>query len=137
VSFKNAFTAMKSHFSDVWGDRTPIAWPNVEFERPADAPWVRFSVVDESSKLGSVGSPASNVVRSTGKVTVRIFVPVLTGEEEGRELADGVVSVFQGRCLGEEHIRFGTASLQVASKSAEESFVQMDVTIPYRYDELG
>lgn len=141
---KSTFETLASAFSAAWKNlksagppavyeaKTPIAWPNVAFTPPS-GPWVRFSVLDGEGVWRSIGSPGSNIAGYVGVVVIQVFVPLLSGESTAREYADAAAATFQGQTIG--GIRFSLATFSL-SNSVANDWYQMNVSIPFRRDEL-
>ena len=144
MSSKTAFETLAGAFSTGWKTlksagppavyeaKTPIAWPNVNFTPPSGA-WVRFNVLDGEGSWRSIGSPGSNIAGYVGVVVIQVFVPLLSGESTAREYADAAAATFQGQTIG--GIRFSLATFSL-SNSVANDWYQMNVSIPFRRDEL-
>ena len=144
MNSKSTFDTLAGAFSTGWKTlksagppavyeaKTPIAWPNVNFTPPS-GPWVRFNVLDGEGTWRSIGSPGSNVAGYVGVVVIQVFVPLLSGESSARNLADDAAAIFQGQVIS--GIRFSLATFSL-SNSVANDWYQMNVSIPFRRDEL-
>ena len=144
MNSKSTFEALAGAFSTGWKTlksagppavyeaKTPIAWPNVNFTPPSGA-WVRFNVLDGEGSWRSIGSPGSNLAGYVGVVVIQVFVPLLSGESTARDYADDAAEIFQGQVIS--GIRFSLATFSL-SNSVANDWYQMNVSIPFRRDEL-
>ena len=145
MNSKSTFEALAGAFSTGWKtlkstgppavyeEKTPIAWPNVNFTPPS-GPWVRFNVLDGEGSWRSIGSPGSNIAGYVGVVVIQIFVPLLSGESTARDYADAAAAIFQGQTIG--GIRFSPATAQILNTSLADGWHQINVSIPFRRDVL-
>lgn len=56
MSYADEGAAIRQHFADGWDGRTPVAWPNVDFEPPEDgSPWVRLTILGADAVQAEFG----------------------------------------------------------------------------------
>lgn len=140
MGYKSEFAALATAFKAGWvltggAARTPVAWPNVDFNPASSmAAWVRFNVVNGEAGLASIGVPGGNTRRHVGMIVVQVFVPLNTGAHIAREHADKVLDIFKNYALSGIRCRPGYA-VDVGTSEAD-GWHQMNVTIPFTRDEV-
>jgi len=107
-----------------------IAWPNVSFTPPADAPWLRFTITEGTANTPAFGSGV--VYRHPGNVIVQVFVPANEGDGRARSIADTVAAVYRGKRLT-PGIRFFDAPY-VNTVGRDGDWFQVNVVAPFEYD---
>jgi hypothetical protein len=105
---------------------TPVAYPNVPFEQPADTPWMRINVVPGASRQRSIGG-ITNSWRQDGGVTVQIRVPEGKGTGDLYDLVDAVAGFFRGQQT--ENVRY--RQVIVNEVGAVEGGYQANVSITF------
>lgn len=70
----------------------PVAWPNHEFETPANQMFAVFNLVDRGTTRQSVGRRF--VKRHRGTVQIDIYTPIGRGIKESRLMADVLEDVY-------------------------------------------
>ncbi len=83
---------IEKRLEDNWGT-TVIAYDNVPFTPPQDAPWVRLRILDEATGRITINRPATH--RARGNVVVEIFVLKNTGTQTLRSYADTIAALFR------------------------------------------
>jgi hypothetical protein len=139
MSFADDANAIRSRFATEWPPlrpTVPVAYDNAAFDPAADArdadgdpaPWVRLTIIPGDGFQASLGTP--RVWRSTGLVTVQVFVPLGQGDGLARELADDVAGLFRGVSLS--GLIFRAPSL--TRIGADGAWYQINVATPYQAD---
>lgn len=131
--------ALALHFQDNWKDgddpRTPIAWPNVSFEPPALAPWVRLTLVFSEARRALLTGDRETGQRIVGLVIVQVFTPAGGGDGPCFALADAIADVWKERRIeivpGSEPIVTGVSEPVVVGASRE--WFQVNVSTPFEY----
>lgn len=95
MSYAAQHAAIRERFNDQWADRTPVAWPNVDFTPPNNAAWCRLSINDGDSEHRSMGGD-TNIHRHFGTVFVMCFAPVAGGDAASLSNADFACGIFRG-----------------------------------------
>jgi len=107
-----------------------IAWPNVSFTPPADAPWLRFTITEGTASTTAFGSGVT--YRHPGNVIVQVFVPTNEGDGRARSIADTVAAVYRGKRLA-PGIRFFDAPY-INNVGRDGDWFQINVVAPFEYD---
>lgn len=108
MSLDTAVAAIRSRADSLWPAieaAVPLAWPNENFPRPADAsgsplPWVLIEVRWNGGGFMSIGAPGDNLARRDGSIWVYAFIPQGTGEGRAHQLAARAASIFEGQDFG-------------------------------------
>ncbi len=140
MTFTADANAIRTHFDAEWlglRPEAPVAYDNIAFDPAVDAvdafgnpvPWVRLTLIPGDGFQASLGTP--KVWRSTGVVSVQIFVPVGQGDGTARELADDAAGVFRGQLV--EGVTFRAPSL--TRIGPEGAWYQINVATPYQSDD--
>ncbi len=129
MSYAAERAVIRQRFAAAWNNRTPIAWPNVDFRIPATA-WVRFGFFPGPADQISVGGGGQDLYRADGDVVIEIFAPRGKGDPEAAELTDLAVEAFRG---------FRTASIAFWTPRATageevDGWWKVDVIAPYQRD---
>lgn len=134
MSYSEEFDALCSLFRDAWKNRTPVAWPNKEFNLPnPPAPWCRFTILHGASSRVTIGSPGGNRAVYPGRVIVQIFVPKTQGESQAREFADVAADAFRDASL--PRCRFFLPYAERVEHSMADTYWQVNVNCPFQRDE--
>ncbi|UXO93744.1 structural protein [Pseudanabaena phage Pan1] len=131
-----AHTAIRQRFETLWGVTTPVQYPNVKFDAPEDAPWVRLSIIDTDARWASMGVPDSNIERHLGQVTVQIFVPSGTGEGSATEYADQVKAIFRSWRDATSGLRF-LVPPYARTIGVDGKWYQVNVVAPFEFDDFN
>lgn len=117
-------------FSAQWGSRTPIAWPNDAYEPQEGTPWVRVTILQESSDWEAI--TGSNT-EEMGRVVVQVFVPRDSGTQALNSLVDAARAAF--RDADGPDIRFGApGSRWIEYSEAEQPhWHQANVSVPFEF----
>lgn len=136
MTFATDASTIRSHFAAEWlllRPTVPIAYDNIAFDPAVDAldpmgnpaPWVRFSILPGDAFQASLGTP--KVWRSTGLVTVQVYVPVGQGDGLAADLADDASGIFRGVRL--DGLIFRAPAL--TNIGEDGAWYQINVTTPY------
>jgi len=88
---------IETFFVNGWRDTTPVAYQNVKFLEPANAPWVAMKVIPGlASQLGF-----NECVEQTGIVQVIIRIPEATTSAVANQLADSVYNIFNRKVIND------------------------------------
>ena len=139
MSFADDANTIRGRFAAEWTTLrpgTPVAYDNTPFDPALDAvdglgnpiPWVRLTVIPGDGFQASLGTP--RVWRSTGVVSVQVFVPVGEGDGAANELADDAASVFRG--VLDAGLTFRAPAL--TRVGPEGAWYQINVATPYQSD---
>lgn len=110
--------------------RTPILWDNAPGEPPADNPWVRATLLPGQAEKIDLGVPGR--YRHPGVLDIQIFSPIQKGVRALTALADHMATIW--RSVTVSGIVFRTPSLYRVGDTTDGWF-QMNVSVPYRWDE--
>lgn len=128
MSFDELRQYSEQRMADNWAETAPVAYENVQFEKPAGSPFVNFSVINGEGFTAGLDIGSVPVVRDTGMVSLQVFVPEGTGTKTSRELIDAFVAIF-------EHKRFNaitTYSANITPVGVRDGWHQTNVTVPLR-----
>ena len=70
-----------------------IAWPNEAFEAAEQVPWAFCEVQGNGSSRTAFNSAGKRVAADDGLLMIDVFVPVGTGDQEAKALAQGISEV--------------------------------------------
>lgn len=136
MGYATAHNELRNRFNSQWGVTTPIAWPNVKFDVPAPSTyWCRFAISDFTGNEGtqnSIGGITNNN-RYTGSVIVQLFGPLDKGNGQLLAYADQVLSIFGN--WGGTNIQCRRGYVKDIGPDGQ-GFYQINVTVPFRRDEL-
>lgn len=84
-------------FDTFWAARTPVAWPNDQFDPESlpladDTAWARLSLLGSAEPETNHGS---GIFRRTGTVTVEIYVRARTATDKLYELSDAALEFIE------------------------------------------
>lgn len=131
MNFEDATAAILEEFATAWVNTTPVAWPNIPFDPPENASWVRVTVLHAEARQVSLGS--AKVYRRPGVVIVQVFVPEATAGQPALALADQVVTALQGKQLT-GGVQLQTASIREVGPDQRGAY-QINVSVPFTYSE--
>ena len=130
MSTPEAVSLFRQHFDREWAKRTPVAWPNVDFEPPEDGTaWVRFSVRAGGADQADMGAERVRD-RYDGVIYVQIMTPKGTGDGDGLELAQAAATILHGIRASGVLIRVPT----VRPVGPDGAWYQTNVEAPYQVD---
>lgn len=107
-----------------------VAWPNVAFEPPDHAPWVRITVRQSGADQASIGD--NPLHRHDGMVVIEVFVPRGTGEDTLDTYCDDAADIFRDH-TGQQGLRF-RSPYAVPVGNVEGGWYKKDVLIPFTRD---
>ena len=142
MGFATHANTIRSRFAAQWPalrPGVPMAYDNAAFDPAVDAvdgmgnpmPWVRLTVVPGDGFQASLGTP--KVWRSTGVVSVQVFVPAGEGDGTANELADDAASIFRG--TNDSGVTFRAPALTRVGLDAAGAWYELNVATPYLSDQ--
>lgn len=85
-------------FISAYGLTTPVAYANnEEFEKPTNAPWIKFSVLENHANQRTIGSEGNRRYNRLGMISYQVFIPNNTGTYEGDILCEQINNIFEGK----------------------------------------
>lgn len=128
--------AITTYFRAAW-PHTAIAWPNVVFQPPSGAAWIRFNLLPISGEQISIGAPS--ISRYFGLVHVTVFMPQGGGDERMFWLADRAIEILSKRSLPLSSSRSLTLETAYASQpgDTQDGWAVISVTCPFFFDLLN
>jgi hypothetical protein len=120
--------AVESRLSSNWAT-TPIAWDNVYFSPPANAAFIRCTVLFGDEQQVSM----LNGYRQNGIIDIAIFAPVGVGTATVYTYADTLSNIFRGKQFSGVSCR-GANTTRVPS--LEKGWFQLNVSIPFYTDTI-
>jgi hypothetical protein len=133
MSYEAQHNAIRNRLNAQW-TTTPIAWDNVEFDRPDNSAYIQLVIQDSGTKQASMGAPDSNWFRSNGLLIIMIFVPLNQGDKVALEMADVLTAIFRRWVDAPTRLRFGAPFIR--NIGAEPKFYHVNVLCPFQRDEL-
>ena len=117
MAFESIRVAIESECMTQWDNATPIAWDNIDFDKPSNPKesWVRVHIEYGITAQASMGT--KRTWRTPGVVFVQCFSALDKGTKESATLADDVKNVFQG--LQVSGVTFRGTSLVTNEQSGE------------------
>ena len=136
MTYEAAHNAIRTRFNTQWGSTTTVAWPNVNFDPPNNAAWVRFVIQDIDSAQVSYGDPLNNNdrYRHIGRVVIQIFTLKGQGDKEARELADTATAIFRKWSDTASGVLFRLAPFVRDVTEDDSKWFQINVECPFLRD---
>jgi hypothetical protein len=122
-------------FNTDWGSTSAFTFDNDEFDPPAAADWVRFSVRHFDSNQESLGGVGNRKFLREGRIFVQCFTPLDSGLAGADNLATVARNIFEGKTLGTENIRCTDAVVREIGPT-DDGFYQLNVEIAFNYSEV-
>lgn len=137
MSFGTARNAINAAFDTAWADQTPVEWPNVEFTKPnPKSAWVRITV--DGNLAGQAGFGDGVLHRNSGLIFVQVFIPDNDGPADADTYAQSAANALQYKRI--DHISGGrplrTWGATQRTVGNQDGWYQVNVTIPFDYDEV-
>lgn len=132
MNFDQAEAEIRKHFDSEWSGLTPIAWPDLPFDKP-DSTWVRFDCRENDGFQATIGAPGSNAFRHTGVCTIQVFQPQGQASQDARDKAQKAIEAFQGK---ETTNRIQFFDVQARQVGNDRGWYQINVLASFRYDEI-
>lgn len=123
--------AIEARFETQWALTTPVAYMNVEFTPPRDAPWVRLTVLPGGEGQIELGNPSLD--RHVGLIDVSVFTPEGSGTKQARELAEQAAAIFRKANFSGILCR----NPDVTTVGIIDGWMQLAVRIPYQRDTIN
>lgn len=130
MSYTAEEQAILGDFNTFWADQHPVAWPNVEFEKPQGSPWVRVKVQRPFGGAFQADLSTNPRYRHSGVFFVQIYTPSNVMTAQGLTLADSIADHYRARKLGS--ISFRTPS--VRDTGLDGAWYQHLVSCPFWRD---
>ena len=120
------------NFEVFWADRTPVAWPNVQFDltSKADNGWVKVDI-QHLPESGGAANVSGDMYRREAFFTVQIFTRTGTGRGRADELAEAVLNWLETSAQ-DLNVWFRNQSLNEVG--IEGAFYQVNCTALMTYD---
>lgn len=102
-------------------------------EKPTDSPWVKFSVVDNTTPSSTFGNQGARRFNRLGFVSANVYVPENEGTSEGRDICEVIISIFEGKRISEK-IMFNYGDIADVG-NIDSGWYLFNVTVYYSFDE--
>lgn len=111
-----------------------VKWPDLpEFKPTDDIPWARVHLLHQNGGQGSLsGDLGAKRWDRAGVLTIQIFTPIGTGLSEGYNMAQNVLTAYEGTAI--QSLWFRNARIREAP--SDGAFNQINVVIDFEYDEV-
>ena len=110
-----------------------VTFDNEKFKPPPDGDWARVTVRLLNRQQESLGPLNGRKFQDTGVVFVQCFTPLNVGRSRADTLAANARSIFEGKTLLPEGIRFTSAT--VREIGAGEEWYQINVQADFTFTE--
>jgi len=120
---EKVFARLAANYTD-----TGIAYENKEFDPVSGAAWIRATIQEADSSVAGLGS--TNLYRNPGIISIQVFTKLGGGTKEGNDIAESIVSIFNGATF--DGINCRASSIDRVGES--EGWYQLNVTTPYYWD---
>lgn len=134
MNLDQAEAEIRDFFADGWASATEIAWPDMEFNIPDDATWVRFNCQENGGRQVAMGDPGNNRFRRFGIVTIQVFQPAGTASQDARTKAAAARDIFTGNQTSNGVVFYDVSAQQVGNDG--NGFYQINIFAPFWYDEI-
>ena len=111
---------------------TPIAWPFLHFDKPTNAPWLKFDRIGGPSFRAGVAGQGKGMANKTGTIHIQVYVP----NNQGSGALDTLIS--KARAIFSE-FDGGGINCQSSSDprySIEDGWAVATIDTPYFYFEF-
>ena len=112
---------------------TPHTLDNEKYAPPADTAWYRCVVRHDARAQESLGGITHRKFESVGAVIIQCFGPLDSGTVSADTLAETAQSIFEGKTLSPEGIRFTSAA--IIEIGPTEDWYQINVEAFFTYTE--
>jgi len=136
MSVISEHTELGTRFNTIWNNRTPVAWPNVQFTPPVktgNAEWVKFHIIDNTEGQQLTIGSGLNVCRFAGVIIVQVFSNLGIGNLVALTRANEVATIL-GKWSG-TNIVCGVAAIKEIGEDGN-GWYQVNCVIPFHRDEL-
>lgn len=132
TSTQTARETIYQAFVDGWGATPAYTFANEHFEPPADASWVRLTVLHQTASQETLGEVGFRRFRRQGIISLQIFVPINDGLRDIDALMQTARAIFEGRTL--------TGPIWCTDANAFEAgpsdgWYQFNIDIDFAYEE--
>lgn len=108
----------------------PVQYDNAKFTEPEKGPWINFSINCGTPTWIEIGS--KKTLRTTGKATAMIFVPLNEGDAEALDLGDLIDQSFAPSTMDGVSYR----TVEVRTIGAGRVAWQVNAVIEFYFDEF-
>lgn len=119
------------YFSTQLGGSYAIAWPNVDFDKPANTAWLRPVVQTGARSNASLGT---RLKRATGALVVQAFVPENTGTATLHAIETALETAFDNQTTGS--VSFECVEPLTRNLSTEDGDLST-FKVNFRYDQIS
>jgi hypothetical protein len=133
MAMATALDAIKTRLQNNW-TTTTVVLENQSYTPEASTPYVTLAYSDLKTTLASLGPAGSRLVRRSGTVVMKLAVPLGSGGTTARQYADSLAAIFEMQNFS------GVVCMAAATALSDEaagSFYRLNVSVPFRYDELA
>jgi hypothetical protein len=132
MSFLAQHNEIRARLESIWGNTTPVSWPNKTFVPPnPQVPWIALSIKDgDSGQIGMGALPATT--RYAGVIWIQVFVSLDDGDPVILGLADQAKAVFHNWCG--VSVRCWQGKIHTVGNDGN-GWYQINVSIPFQRDE--
>lgn len=120
------------YFITEWNAHTPVAYDNVEFTPPTNAPWVRFSIINNDTNRISIGPTTHRKYERYGYIFFQVFILGDAGTYVGDQLCEKLINIFEGKKLNS--ILFDTGTYTETGK--DDIWYQYNGSIEWEFQEV-
>lgn len=131
MSYLSAQLEIHNRLKVEWASATPIAWPNVKFDRP-EGNWIRLTVKEGNAYNTEIGN-IIKTIRTPGVIYIQVFSKQGKGIKGPSDLAETLKLMFNNWCG--DTVRCRAASVKDIGPD-NEGFYQINVEVPYIRHEL-
>jgi len=111
MSYTDQNSAIRSRFNTNWASATPVKYDNADFTPPANSAFVALEIHNADENPVSIGNGV--LYRSSGIISINIYVPINTGTKTLNGYCDTAAAIFRGQqfsgvnCRGARITRLG------------------------------
>lgn len=135
MTLPEAKNIIKNYFKNEWGSKTPVEYENETYKPVTGTPWVRFSVVEQSTENVEIGTIGSHIrKRHIGFVYAEVFRPAYKGDEFA-EYSDDAGKILEFKVL-EKTITLDASSVQTIGVISGGAWNVSVASIPFKFDEI-
>lgn len=131
TTLNEARGAIYEAFVAGWGSTSLFTFDNESFDPPDDAAWARLTVRHAIRAQESLGGIGARKFESEGSAIVQCFAPLDSGASLADALAEVARSIFEGKTLLPEVIRFTSAEIQEIGPT--DAWYQINCTASFSY----
>lgn len=129
MSWEAIRSSITSRFQTQWGSTTPVKYANHSYVAQEGTTHVCIYILPAICMQVSLGD--TQTYRTTGIITVNVYVPLNVGTKIPIELADTAAAIFRGKQFSDIQCR--TPQLQIVGEI--ESWYVVSLDIPFYHDD--